>query len=212
MKITKKKLTELSRPEKNVRIHSDKQIREFKRSVEMFGQIRPIVVDEQGVILAGNGLYDALTAMGKTEAECYVVEGLSESQKKKLMLADNRIFSLGVDDMQAFDELISELSDNLDIPGYDEELLKTLTMNAQEADEAISGYGIISDDTKAQMNRAAEKYAQEEENFAEEAEQYVPPAPLPSPKAPSLPDQEEKPEPLQRRYILCPHCGERIWM
>ena len=58
MKVVKKPLSELQRPERNVRMHTDKQLKEFRRSVEMFGQIRPIVVDEAGVILAGNGLYD----------------------------------------------------------------------------------------------------------------------------------------------------------
>ena len=46
------------KPEKNVRIHTEQQLREFERSVRMFGQIRPIVVDENNVILAGNGLYE----------------------------------------------------------------------------------------------------------------------------------------------------------
>ena len=70
MKVIKKALSDLRKPERNVRIHSDKQITEFKRSIEMFGQIRPIVIDEAGTILAGNGLYEALSAMGRTEAEC----------------------------------------------------------------------------------------------------------------------------------------------
>ena len=52
MKVIKKPLTELRRPDRNVRMHTDKQLKEFRRSVEMFGQIRPIVVDEDGVILA----------------------------------------------------------------------------------------------------------------------------------------------------------------
>lgn len=103
MKVIKKNLTDLRRPERNVRIHSDKQITEFRRSIEMFGQIRPIVIDDAGVILAGNGLYEALCAMGRTEADCYIASGLTDSQKKKLMLADNRIFSLGVDDIQGFE-------------------------------------------------------------------------------------------------------------
>lgn len=60
MKVIKKPLTELRRPDRNVRMHTDKQLKEFRRSVEMFGQIRPIVVDEDGVILAGNGLYETL--------------------------------------------------------------------------------------------------------------------------------------------------------
>lgn len=70
MKVTKKPLTELHPPERNVRMHTDKQLKEFRRSVEMFGQIRPIVVDEGGTILAGNGLFETLLSMGHTEADC----------------------------------------------------------------------------------------------------------------------------------------------
>ena len=69
MKVTKKPLTELHPPERNVRMHTDKQLKEFRRSVEMFGQIRPIVVDESGTILAGNGLFETLCSMGRTEAD-----------------------------------------------------------------------------------------------------------------------------------------------
>ena len=58
MNVVKKPLAELRRPERNVRMHTDKQLKEFRRSVEMFGQIRPIVIDEGGVILAGNGLFE----------------------------------------------------------------------------------------------------------------------------------------------------------
>ena len=174
MKITKIPLGLLKAPEKNVRIHSAKQIEEFKRSIEMFGQIRPIVCDEGYTIIAGNGLYAALAALGWTEADCYVVDGLTEVEKKKLMLADNRIFNLGVDDLQAFDEILLELDNDFDIPGYDASLLQTLTVSLDEADDYLSGYGLISDDSKAQMSRASEKYEAEEEQFAEKYQQYVP--------------------------------------
>ena len=95
MEIITMKLADLRKPEKNVRIHTEQQLKEFRRSVEMFGQIRPIVVDEKNVILAGNGLYDTLAAMGKDTAEVYRYDNLTENQKKKLMIADNKIFSLG---------------------------------------------------------------------------------------------------------------------
>lgn len=71
MEIITMKLADLVKPEKNVRIHTEQQLREFQRSVKMFGQIRPIVVDENNVILAGNGLYDTLIAMGKETADVY---------------------------------------------------------------------------------------------------------------------------------------------
>lgn len=206
MKIVKKALTALHKPERNVRIHSDKQITEFMRSIEMFGQIRPIVIDEAGTILAGNGLYDALRAMERTEADCYVAGGLSESQKKKLMLADNRIFSLGVDDLQGFDDIIAEL-DDLDVPGYDEELLKTLTADLGDTDELLAGYGIIDDNSKAEMKKAAERYEQKDEEYTQSAEE-VKPAPAPSVEA----AVEDRAQELDRRYIVCPKCGEKIWL
>ena len=78
MKITVKKLADLRKPAHNIRRHSDKQITEYIRSIEMFGQIKPLVVDEHGEIIAGNGLFEALTRMGRETCDCYVVTGLTE--------------------------------------------------------------------------------------------------------------------------------------
>lgn len=226
MTITKVPINALKRPEKNVRIHSAKQIEEFKRSIEMFGQIRPIVCDEEYTIIAGNGLYAALSALGWAEADCYIVRGLSEIEKKKLMLADNRIFGLGVDDLQAFDEILLELDNDFDIPGYDSSLLETLTISLDDADDYISGYGIISEESKAQMHHAAEKYREEDEEFSHSYEEYKPVAPLHPQESDSnvfesptdsgtgvseKPVGEPKNE-LQRRFLVCPKCGEKIWL
>lgn len=93
MKITVKKLADLRKPAHNIRRHSDKQITEYIRSIEMFGQIKPLVVDEHGEIIAGNGLFEALTRMGRETCDCYVVTGLTDVQKKKLMMADNKVYT-----------------------------------------------------------------------------------------------------------------------
>ena len=156
MNVTRKLLSELRRPERNVRMHTDKQLKEFRRSIEMFGQIRPIVVDEDGVILAGNGLYETLLSMGRTEADCYVVTGLTEAQKKKLMLADNRVFDLGVDDLSALDAFVLELKDDLDIPGYEEDLLRAMVMEADEAADTLSEYGTIDEERIEEIAAAVE--------------------------------------------------------
>ena len=201
MQVTKIPLSELKRPERNTRMHTDKQIAEFRRSVEMFGQIRPIVVDENYVMLAGNGLYDTLLSMGRTEADCYVVTGLSEKEKKKLMLADNRIFDLGVDDMDAFDALIAELGDDLDVPGYDEELLQSLIADCTEVDEILSSYGLVDDDKKGQLENAAETYRKEEAARAA--------APTVA-KDNNVPGTEDG-QPVGK-YVVCPKCGEKVWL
>lgn len=174
MKVIKKPLTELRRPDRNVRMHTDKQLKEFRRSVEMFGQIRPIVVDEDGVILAGNGLYETLLSLGRTEADCYVVSGLTEAEKKKLMLADNRVFDLGVDDLAALDAFILELKDDLDIPGYEEDLLRAMVMEADEASDALLEYGTIEPEQAAAITETREKYAAREEAAAAQAEEVAP--------------------------------------
>lgn len=201
MRTVTKLLSELKRPERNVRMHTDKQLTEFRRSVEMFGQIRPIVIDENNVMLAGNGLYETLLSMGRTEADCYVVEGLTENEKKKLMLADNRIFDLGVDDMKVFDEFIEELGDDLDVPGFDDELLRSLVANEAEIDEMMSSYGLITEDKKEEIAGAAETYRKAE---AERASQ---PEPAPDAAAASA----EAAQPVGK-YVVCPKCGEKIWL
>jgi len=206
MKIVKKKLTDLHPAERNVRIHSEKQVTEFVRSLESFGQIRPIVVDEDNTILAGNGLYAALMAKGETSADCYVMTGLSENEKKKLMLADNKIYSLGVDDMDVFEQFLKELGDDLEIPGYDEELLKTITADLEDVDEMLSGYGTVTEQTKQQIASTAEKYEAQSAQHAEAAEEIKPASPAPVTPA------EGPQEALPKRFIQCPKCGERIWL
>ena len=203
MKVTRMKLSALKSPEKNVRIHSEKQVKEFVRSLDAFGQIRPIVVGEDNTILAGNGLYAALMAKGETEADVYVMKGLSANEKKKLMLADNKIYSLGVDDMDVFEEFLRDLGDDLEIPGYDLELLETLTADMGDVDEILSGYGTVNENTTQQIANTAERYEAQEEQHAAAAEE-IKPAPAPTPETP--------PEALPKRFLQCPKCGEKIWL
>jgi ParB-like chromosome segregation protein Spo0J len=227
MEIVKKELSNLHHPDRNVRMHSTKQLSEFRRSIEMFGQIRPIVADESGMILAGNGLYDALLSMGREDADCYVVCNLSEKEKKKLMLADNRVFSLGVDNIEAFDAIIAELGNDLDVPGYDPELLQSLVAEVGDVDDIIGGYGTISDADKVTMAKAASRYEEEEKAFTEGAEEVkpLPPqesqfqAPQVAPIAETVVTSPASETPiatphelLQRKFVVCPKCGEKIWM
>ena len=224
MKIVKKKLCDLRHPERNLRLHPEKQLVEFERSVAMFGQIRPLVVDENNVVLAGNGLFETLLRMGATEADCYVVEGLAEQQKKKLMLADNRIFDLGVDDMASFDSFVLELKDDLDVPGFDEDMLKSLVMAADEAAALLTGYGTIPPERAEDIRATGERYMAREEAAARAAQEVTPaeapPGPGPS-DTQSIPaevrEDAQYGEPYKAdsqdlRYILCPKCSERIWL
>ena len=224
MKEVTKNLSELKRPEHNVRVHGDQQIKEYIRSVEMFGQIRPIVIDENGVVLAGNGLWTALEQMGRTTAQCYVVEGLTEAEKKKLMLVDNKIFDLGVNSQQAFDDILKELKGDIDIPGYDPELLKTLAASLSEATEIINDYGKLSDETVAKMNSQKEEDPAPAVSGSDTTGEGAPvseegetaPTDEAGAQEGETSDTEYEAEVQTaedgREFVVCPCCGETIWL
>lgn len=228
MNITMIPIAELHPNPKNVRLHSAKQLEEYKRSVQKFGQTKAIVIDENNTILIGNGLYEAMKALGMTEAACFIKAGMSEHDKLKMMMADNKIYSLGVDNLQAIEDIIAELGgvQDFDIPGYDSDLLETLTFAPVEADDFMGGYGILNTDQKADMQKASEKYEREEAEFAASAENLTGMAqnsPFSEPSSDFSPQTNigagipEKPletagNALQRRFIVCPKCGEKIWL
>lgn len=205
------KLSELVRPERNIRIHTEKQLEEFERSVRMFGQIRPIVVDEKNTILAGNGLYETLLRMGEEQALVYKYEDLTESQKKKLMIADNKIFSLGIENLDTLNEFLEELNGDLDIPGFDEEILKQMVADADEVTEKISEYGTLDEEEIQQIKEANEKREQKELESASEEGKAIVQTDLPQQGGQSA--TMKSPESAEtRRFVICPKCGEQIWL
>lgn len=206
MTIVRMPLSSLQRPERNVRMHTEKQIREFERSVTMFGQIRPIVVDDKLVILAGNGLYETLIRLGWTEADVLKMDNLSENQKKKLMLADNKIFGLGVDDLEAFDSFLADLQDDLDIPGFDEDLLRSMASQASEVSSTLQEYGTLDSEEIEQLKTAGER----KEQFMAAPPQAQPQV-IETAAEDSDGEPDETPEPV-RRFVVCPHCGEKVWL
>jgi ParB-like chromosome segregation protein Spo0J len=159
MKTIKVAVDKLTPLEKNPRKHSAVQIEQLVRSIQMFGQIRPIVIDENNSVLAGNGLLMALKSMDSKEAECLQMTGLSETAKKRLTLADNKVASLGTDDYSVIEELIHDLKDELDIPGFDDEILKTLVAAPARISEISSSYGQVDEDFRAIARANAEKIA-----------------------------------------------------
>ncbi len=202
MNIVKRNLSDLKRPERNIRLHPEKQIQEYVRSVKKNGQLKLIVIDEDNVIWIGNGLYEAMLACGYTEAYCLVKEGLSTADKKKMMMTDNRVYDLGVDDLDALDSFLQELKDDLDIPGYGEDLLRTMVMEADEAASAINEYGTIEPERAETIRETREKYEAQNNAAAQKAEEITP-------VATNNTGNTEEPA---RKFILCPKCGERIWL
>ena len=205
MKVIKLPLSKVKKPKRNVRIHTEKQLHEFGRSITMFGQIRPIVIDESDTILAGVGCYETLLMLGRKEGDFFRVEGLTDNQKKKLMITDNKIFGLGIDDLDTFNAFLDELQLDLDIPGYDEDILKSMVAAADEVSQKIGGYGTIGDEEKARIEVGRERkealMAASEGNTPGESGTGEPPDEPPSGESADV-----------KKYVVCPKCGEQIWL
>lgn len=187
MKLSSVSLNSLVENPNNARLHGDVQIAELKKSVERFGIVRPIVIDENNMILCGHGLYKALQEMGKDKVDAIVIKGLSETEKNKLLLADNKIYSLGKDNYSVIDKLLEEMGD-FEIPGYDPEILEEL-------------YGV-----KSVENEDVETIVQIDEK---EAVKEI--APEPS-KNVTEQRQQAIVEHQEQKYVICPNCGEKVYV
>ncbi|MBR1285370.1 site-specific DNA-methyltransferase [Bradyrhizobium sp. AUGA SZCCT0177] len=76
---------------RNARTHSAGQVAEIAGSICAFGFSNPILVGEGADIIAGHGRLAAARNLGLSEAPVVVVRGLSEAQRRQLVLADNKI-------------------------------------------------------------------------------------------------------------------------
>ncbi len=126
MEVLKMNVEELVLAKKNARVHPQKQIDELVKSLQAYGQIRPAIVDENNVVLVGNGMVMAIRQMQIKTVDVVVKKDLSEKQKKKLMLSDNRLSSLGYDDADVLKEILEELDGDFEIPGFDIDLINEM--------------------------------------------------------------------------------------
>ena len=106
---------------RNARTHSDAQIAEIAGSIRAFGFSNPILVGEDGDVIAGHGRLAAARQLGMTEVPVIPLRGLSQLQRRQLMLADNRVALNAGWDMDVLKlELkdLSELGADLSVLGF----------------------------------------------------------------------------------------------
>lgn len=148
MEIVNKKLEELKPYENNPRFNDD-AVQYVANSIKEFGFKVPIVIDKNGVIVAGHTRYKASMELGLKEVPCIVADDLTEKQIQAFRIADNKTNDaagwnddiLGIElkdvmgdiDMTDFgfgDFELSMLTDDMDPDGYDDELISEYTQNS----------------------------------------------------------------------------------
>ena len=75
----------------NARRHPKKQVRQIAESITKFGFNNPILIDEDGAVIAGHGRLLAAHLLGLQSAPTLRISNLTEDQKRAYRLADNQI-------------------------------------------------------------------------------------------------------------------------
>src|SRR6201984_1878501 len=107
-------ITDLIPDPRNARTHPKRQIDQLKKSIEAFGFTNPILADPEGHIIAGHGRLQAARAMGFSEIPTIILSGLSETQKRALRIADNKIALNAAWDLETLQQELGELA-SLDV-------------------------------------------------------------------------------------------------
>lgn len=115
----------------NARKHGEKNLAAIKSSLQRFGQQKPIVVDANGVVRAGNGTLAAAKALGWKEI-AIVRSPLSGSEATAYAIADNRSSELAEWD----DDILSQTLAALQIE--DEDLALATGFDAKEIDALLA--------------------------------------------------------------------------
>lgn len=90
MQIVQKKVKDLKPYERNPR-RNEEAVKYVKASIQEFGFKVPIVIDADGVIVAGHTRLKAAKELGMEEVPCIVADDLTPEQVKAFRLADNQV-------------------------------------------------------------------------------------------------------------------------
>lgn len=119
--------------ERNARTHSDAQIEQIAASIREFGFTNPILADDESRVIAGHGRLAAARLIGLEIVPVIRVGGLSDAQRRALILADNQLAANAGWDSQLLAEELGKLQGdgfNLDILGFDPEWLTEIMQPA----------------------------------------------------------------------------------
>ena len=117
-RVESRALTALTPNPRNARTHSHRQIRQIADSIEAFGFNTPVLIDENGTIIAGHGRVAAAKLLGLTAVPTLLLSHMSEAEKRAYVIADNRLAEKAGWDMEIlaieFDTLF-EMAPDLDL-------------------------------------------------------------------------------------------------
>ena len=114
---------------RNARQHSDEQIAQIAASIAEFGFVNPCLVGADGVLVAGHGRLAAARKLGLSTVPVVVLDHLTPTQRRALVLADNRLAEISTWDNDLLRIELEALQGDgfdLDLTGFDADALAEL--------------------------------------------------------------------------------------
>ena len=105
--------------ERNAKTHSPEQVKKIAASIKEFGFISPCLIDKDYNILAGHGRVLAAQELGLEFVPCVFIEGLTETQRKAYVIADNKLSELGGWDFELLDMELADIA----LEGFDLDII-----------------------------------------------------------------------------------------
>jgi DNA modification methylase len=129
IKIVMRKVTDLIPYVNNSRTHSDDQVAQIAASIKEFGWTNPILVGEGNSIIAGHGRLMAARKLKMDEVPTIELDYLTDTQRKALIIADNKLalnadWDLGLLSLEL--EELQKLDFDLGLTGFSEDELAKL--------------------------------------------------------------------------------------
>jgi len=124
---------------RNARTHSRKQIKQIAASIERFGFTNPVLISDDGEIIAGHGRVEAAKLLGRRTVPTLALSHLSEAERRAYVLADNKLaLNAGWDHEILAIELqaLVDLDFEVELTGFS---LAEIDLVIEEADEADPG-------------------------------------------------------------------------
>ena len=126
---------------RNARTHSDAQVAQIAASIAEFGWTSPILTGGDGILIAGHARLLAARQLGMTEVPVIVLDHLSETQRRALVLVDNQLpLNAGWNEEMLRVELQTLSVDgfNLDLVGFSDAELERLLVEPGSANEGLT--------------------------------------------------------------------------
>lgn len=118
MKIIEKKIDDLTPYHNNPR-NNENAVDAVAASIKEFGFKVPIVIDTEGVIIAGHTRHKAAQKIGMKKVPCIIADDLTPEQIKAFRVADNKVSEFATWDFEKLEEELAALSLDMSIFGFD---------------------------------------------------------------------------------------------